>query len=683
VSAEPPLHSRRQATARAEELRERIAHHRKLYYVDNDPAITDGEYDALERELLAIEQAFPDLVTPDSPTQRVGGEPADAFRSFRHDIPLMSLDNAFDDAELAEWERRLLKAIGDARPSYHVEPKIDGLSIAVHYRDGLLARGVTRGDGEVGEDVTSNVRTIRSIPLRLTRALPFLEVRGEVYMSRTAFEKLNAKRLETGAPVFANPRNAAAGAVRLLDPRLAAQRGLDCFFYDLARVEGVEPACHDEAMALLRDLGLKTNPLNRPCADLAAVTARVAELRELRGSLDYEIDGAVVKVNELGLRPLAGATSKFPRWAIAAKFPSQQATTVVRGIRIQVGRTGALTPVAELEPVLLAGTTVSRATLHNEEEVARKDVRVGDTVWIEKAGEIIPRVVKVVESERKRGAPKFGMPDTCPVCGSPALKEEGEVARRCSNTASCPAQRRQALLHFASRTGMDVQGLGEALVDQLIEKQLVRDIASLYDLQLEPLAGLERMGEKSAQNLLDQLEASKQRPLHRLIYALGIRHVGERGARILARARGSLRSLAEASAEELEALDEIGPKTAETVVLFFEQEANRELIARLERAGLRTEEEAAPEPVVADSPFAGKTVVLTGALPGMSRGEAKARIEALGGRVSGSVSKKTDLVVAGEAAGSKLAKARELGIEVIGPDELHDLIERTASRTLE
>jgi DNA ligase (NAD+) len=671
--------ARAAAEARAAELRETIAYHRKRYYVDDDPEISDGEYDALERELLEIERAFPDLVTPDSPTQRVGGEPADAFEPFRHEIPLMSLDNAYDDEELAEWEQRLLRAIGDEGPTYHVEPKVDGLSISVHYRDGLLERGVTRGNGEVGEDVTSNVRTIRSIPLRLTREVPFLEVRGEVYMPRTAFRELNAARLDAGQPPFANPRNAAAGAVRLLDPRLSAERRLDCFFYDLARVEGEAPGRHDEAIATLRELGLKTNPLNRLCPDLGAVAEQVARLREQRDSLDYEIDGAVVKVNELELRGLAGATSKFPRWAIAAKFPSQQATTVVQAIKVQVGRTGALTPVAELEPVQLAGTTVSRATLHNEEEVARKDVRVGDTVLIEKAGEIIPQVVKVVESKRKKGARRFKMPDRCPVCDSPTLKEEGEVARRCSNTASCPAQQRQALLHFASRTGMDVQGLGEALVDQLLAKELVRDIAGLYDLQLESLAGLERMGEKSAQNLLDQLEASKARPLHRLIYALGIRHVGERGARILADSIGSLRKLAGTPAEELEALDEIGPKTAETVNLFFEQPANRELIERLERAGLTTEGEIR-ETAPADSPFSGKTVVLTGTFPTLSRSDAKARIEALGGRVAGSVSKKTDLLVAGEAAGSKLVKARDLGVEVMDAVDLEALLADVGAR---
>ncbi len=652
---------------RAAELRRLIAYHRKRYYVDDDPEISDGEYDALESELREIERAHPDLVAPDSPSLRVGGEPADAFEEVRHSSPLLSLDNAFGVDELHQWDARLRRAIGDASPSYVVEPKIDGLSIAVHYREAVLERGITRGNGEVGEDVTSNVRTIGSIPLRLLEDVGRLEVRGEVFMPRSAFARLNRERLEQGLGPFANPRNAAAGSVRLLDPGVTAARKLDCFFYEVARFEPRMPARHHEALERIRQLGLKTNPLGRHCEDLDQVLEAVERLRGMRDELDYEIDGAVIKVDELELRRRAGATSKFPRWAVAFKFPSQQATTRLRGITVQVGRTGALTPVAELEPVKLAGSTVSRATLHNEEEVARRDVRVGDTVLIEKAGEVIPQVVKVIESKRRRGARRFRMPSRCPVCGAPTVKEEGEVARRCSNTASCPAQRRQALLHFASRSGMDIQGLGEALVDQLLAKGLVSDIAGLYSLDAAVVAALERMGEKSADNLMRQLEDSKRRPLHRLIYALGIRFVGERGARVLADAFGSLANIAAASAEELEDVREIGPKTAASVRLFFEQQSNRELIRRLADAGLATEAEAAAgvSPRSTESPFAGKTVVLTGSLPGMSRSEAKARIESLGGRVAGSVSKKTDMLVAGAEAGSKLTRARELGIEVV------------------
>ncbi len=663
------------ARRRAEALRRQIAHHRKRYYVDDDPEISDGEYDALERELRELEQAFPELLTPDSPSLRVGGEPAKAFTPFRHGTPLLSLDNAYGEDELGEWEQRLRRRIGDqARPSYVVEPKVDGLSISVHYRDGLLQRGVTRGDGEVGEDVTSNVRTIRSIPLRLARPTPALEARGEVFLPRPAFERLNRERLEAGEPPFANPRNAAAGTVRLLDPRITASRRLDCYFYELAALDGELPERHADGLALLRELGLKTNPLNAVCEDLRQVRDTIAEIERRRGKLPYETDGAVIKVNELALRREAGSTSKFPRWAVAYKFPAQQATTVVLEIAVQVGRTGALTPVALLEPVQLAGTTVSRATLHNEEEVERKDVRVGDTVLIEKAGEIIPQVVKVVTARRPKSARRFAMPDRCPVCNAPAVKEEGEVARRCSNTASCPAQRREALLHFAGRGAMDIQGLGEALVDQLLAQDLVRDIAGLYDLEAERLSELPRMGEKSAANLLGQLEASKQRPLRRVINALGIRHVGERGAAVLAQALGSLERLAEATEEQLTGIAEIGPKTAAAVTSFFRQPANHELIERLRRAGVRTVADPSElrAAVPSDSPFAGKTVVLTGTLPGMARSQARARIEALGGKVSGSVSKNTDLVVAGEEAGSKLDRARELGIEVLTPEQFRE-----------
>jgi len=666
--------ARAAAARRAEKLRRQIAHHRKRYYVDDDPEISDAEYDALERELRAIETQWPELVTPDSPSLRVGGEPAEAFEEVRHSSPLLSLDNAYGVDELRDWEGRLLRALGEGRPTYVVEPKVDGLSIAVQYRDGLLERGITRGNGEVGENVTSNVRTIGSIPLRLLEPVASLEVRGEVFMPRSAFARLNEQRLDQGQSPFANPRNAAAGSVRLLDPRTTAERKLDCFFYELASAEDGLPERHREALERIRELGLRTNPLAEVCEGLEAVIAAVERLRECRDDLDYEIDGAVIKVDELALRGQAGATSKFPRWAVAFKFPSQQATTRLRRILVQVGRTGALTPVAELEPVQLAGTTVARATLHNEEEIARRDVREGDTVLIEKAGEIIPQVIKVVESKRPKGTRPFRMPSECPVCGSPTIKAEGEVARRCSNTASCPAQRRQALLHFASRAGMDVQGLGEALVDQLVDKGLVADIAGLYALQAGELAALERMGEKSAENLLEQLEASRSRPLHRLVYALGIRYVGARGARVLADAFGSLERLAAASQEELEAVNEIGPKTAASVRLFFGQRANRELIARLAVAGLNTAGAPAQSGPAEGSPFAGKTVVLTGALPGMTRDEARARIETLGGRVASSVSRKTDMVIAGEDAGSKLARARELGVRVVGPGELAEML---------
>jgi len=649
---------------RAEELRRSIAYHRKRYYVDDDPDISDAEYDALERQLREIEHKHPKLVTPDSPTLRVGGEPSERFESYTHRRPLLSLDNAYGAEELDEWHARLLRVLDDVRPDLVVEPKVDGLSISIHYENGLLVRGVTRGDGRVGEDVTANVRTIRSIPLRLTESVSHMEVRGEVFMPRGSFRELNRRRDEAGEPPFANPRNAAAGAVRLLDPKITASRRLDCFFYELAAIEGREmPGRHHQGLDLMRDLGLRTNPLNE-VGDLDFVKRVFEQVAERRATLDYEIDGVVVKVDQLALRDVAGATSKFPRWAVAMKYPAQQATTLVKAIQVQVGRTGKLTPVAELEPVGLAGTTVSRATLHNEDEVARKDVRVGDTVLIEKAGEIIPQVIKVITARRRRGSRRFRMPERCPVCDSDAVREEGEVARYCTNVA-CPAQLKEKLLHFVFRSGMDIQGLGEALVDQLLAKEMVRDAADLYHLQREPLAELPRMGEKSAANLLQQIDASRSRPLERLIFALGIRHVGQRAAATLARELRSIDRLGQAEADELEALDEIGPKIAAAVGLFFGQPANVELVRRLKEAGLSMQPSAEPRVASTNAVFSGKIVVLTGTLPGTSRGEARALIESRGGRVAASVSRKTDLVVAGESAGSKLAKARELGIEVI------------------
>ena len=665
---------RRTAERRAAKLRREIAHHRKRYYVDDDPDIADAGYDALERELIEIETRWPELQTPDSPTLRVGGEPAEGFETFRHSSPMLSLDNAYNAEDLRQWEARLLRATDDVRPTYMVEPKVDGVSVAVHYRDGVLERGVTRGDGRTGEVITDNVRTIRSIPLRLTRPVGLLAVRGEVFLPRTVFEQINRDRAERKEPLYANPRNAAAGQLRRLNSRITATRRLDCFFYGLVDSDEPLPASHGKRLELLRELGLRTNRDNERCTDLDGVLDYFDRLAKRRRDLDYQIDGVVLKVDELALRDVAGATSKFPRWAVALKYPAEQATTCVERIVIQVGRTGKLTPVAELAPVQLAGTTVSRATLHNEGEVKRKDVREGDTVLIEKAGEIIPQVVKVIESARPAGAKPFRMPKRCPVCGSAAVREEGEAARLCTNVA-CPAQRRERLLHFAGRGAMDIQGLGEALVEQLDAGEIVRDVADLYALEQEALAGLERMGRKSAANLLDQIEASKRRPLARLLTGLGIRHVGDGAARVLARQFGSLARLSAATADELVAVDEIGPKTAEALRQFFEQPANRELLMRLERAGVRIDADVADPSPRADGPFAGKSVVLTGTLPGRSRQEARALVESLGGRVSGSVSRKTDLVVAGESAGSKLERARELGIEVLDPDEFEKRIE--------
>ncbi len=655
---------------RAAELRRQIAHHRRKYYGDDAPEISDAEYDALERELRTIEAEHTELVTPDSTSLQVGGEPSDAFINVSHRAPLLSLDNAYSEADLIAWDERLTRSLGERSSRYVVEPKIDGFSIALWYRNGGLERAITRGDGAVGEDVTANVRTIQSIPERLTECVSFLEARGEIFMPRASFQALNQSRQTAGQPPFANPRNAASGSVRLLDAKITASRKLDGFFYVLADVEGeAPPNTHLEGLARLESLGLRVNPLNASCHSLDDVIAAIEALRALRDSLDYEIDGVVVKIDEIELQRRAGSTSKFPRWAVAYKFPPEQAETLVKDIVVQVGRTGTLTPVAELAPVLLAGTTVSRATLHNEDEVARKDVRVGDTVIIEKAGEIIPQVMRVVVDKRPKGTAPFVMPKRCPACGSEAVREDGEVASRCTGV-SCPAMRREALLHFASRPGMDIQGLGEALVDQLLAKDLAADVADIYGLKAEILAALDRMGKKSAANVVGEIEVSKRRPLHRLLYALGIRHVGERAARLLASSFGSIEALRNAPQDTLEAVPEIGPKTSAAVRTFFEQPRNRDLIKRLSDAGVRTE--AAPEERVqaaAISVFAGKTVVLTGTLPGISRDEAKGKIEALGGRVSGTVSKKTDFLIAGDAPGSKLEKAVALGVRVVGPGE--------------
>jgi len=668
---------REDAARRAEQLRASIAHHRKRYYVADDPAVSDAEYDALERELLDIEQRWPELVTADSPTSRVGGEPAQGLPTFRHARPLLSLDNAYNEQELRDWAQRLARAAPGTAPTFVVEPKVDGLSISAHYRNGLFERGVTRGDGQVGEEVSPNVRTIRSIPLRLVTAEPYIEVRGEVFFPLTAFRELNRRREEAGEPAFANPRNAAAGTLRLLDARVTAGRRLDCFFYELAAREGGRPATQHESLALMRELGLRTNPLNRRCDDLEQVLAHIEQLREQRDGLDYGIDGAVVKVDELDLRERAGSTARFPRWAVAMKYPAVQATTRIRGIVVQVGRTRKLTPVAELEPVVLAGTTVSRATLHNEDEVARKDVRVGDTVLIEKAGEIIPQVVKVIVAKRRRGARRFRMPARCPVCAAATLRAEGEVARYCTNV-DCPAQRTEALLHYASRGALDIQGLGGKLVEKLFSGKMLRDVADLYTLQLETLAELDRMGQKSAANLLEQIEASRHRPLHRLIFALGIRHVGERAARTLAAELRSLDAIERAEAAELESIEEIGPKTAAALIAFFGEEANRRLVRRLVEAGVNAVAlpEELPVAVESSSPFGGKTVVLTGTLPGITRAEAKARIESLGGRVAASVSRRTDLLVAGAAAGSKLERARVLGISILEPEQFARMLDQ-------
>ena len=657
-----PAAARERAAERVRRLREEIRRHEQLYYVRSAPEIADAEYDRLERELRDLEDQYPDLVTPDSPTQRVGEQPSEEFPTFTHRVPMLSLDNTYSEEELREFQARIFRQVGVREVAYVAELKIDGLSMALHYEDGRLLRGVTRGDGFRGDDVTPNVRAIRAVPLTLHgEDVPAeLEVRGEVFLPRSRFQAINRDREERGEEPFANPRNAAAGTMKNLDPRIVAERGLDIYLYSVAQARGVTLRRHWQALERMREWGLKTHPGSRLCRDLDEVLAFCAEWQDRRDVL-HEIDGVVVKVDDLALQQELGYTSKFPRWAIAYKYPARQATTVVRGIEVYVGRTGKLTPVAQLEPVPLAGSTVARATLHNEEEVARKDVRVGDTVLIEKGGDVIPKVVQVVEAKRPEGTVAWEPPATCPVCGADVVKPEGEVDRRCPN-ASCPAQIEQRLQHYAGRSAMDIEGLGDALVHQLVEKGMVKDFADLYRLRLEDLVGLERMAEKSGQNLLAQIEGSKARELRRLLFGLGIRFVGERAAMLLARHFRSLAALGRATVEEIDAIYEIGPTVSQSVHEWFAQEENQALVRRLAEAGVGTEE---PEAPASSRAFQGMQFVLTGVLETMTRDEARAAIESRGGRVTSAVSKKTAFVVAGRDPGSKRDRAEELGVPIL------------------
>jgi DNA ligase (NAD+) len=653
---------------RIADLRDRIRHHEERYYVLSDPEISDAEFDLLVRELGALERAHPELVTPDSPTQRVGGRPVEGFASVEHQAPMLSLDNCYDEEELAAFDDRLRRAIageGEAAASaeYVSELKIDGLSISLTYEDGILVRGVTRGDGLRGEDVTANVRTIRAIPLALGARVPGrLEIRGEVYLPRTAFDRLNREREDRDEPVFANPRNAAAGTMRNLDPSAVARRGLSAFVYQLLGPPGIVPARHAETLGLLRSWGLPVEPHWRRCSGVAEVLAYCEHWKDGRRSLPFDTDGVVVKLDDLALRDLAGATSKFPRWAIAFKFPAEQATTRLLRIEVNVGRTGAVTPYAVLEPVRLSGSTIQLATLHNEQEVARRDIRPGDYVLIEKGGEVIPKVVGPVLSRREAGVQPWVMPAGCPSCGTPLHRPDGEAVWRCVNSA-CPARFRRSLEHFASRRAMNIEGLGEALVDQVVTTGLVRDFADLYRLTADQVQALERMGKKSAENLLRQIDGSRSNDAWRLVYGLGIRYVGERVAQVLVGAFGSIEALEEASVDRLQAVDEIGPVVAASVREYFDEPRNRELVARLREAGVRTAGEMAPTGGI--GALAGKTFVLTGTLSAMGRDEAAAAVEALGGKVTGSVSRKTSYVVVGADPGSKLRKAQELGVEAL------------------
>ncbi len=651
---------------RIEELRRLINKYDYEYYVLAQPSISDYEYDQLMKELEALEKAHPELITPDSPTQRVSGQPIKEFPTVQHRKPMLSLANTYNEMEFREFDQRVRQALPGETVEYVTELKIDGIAISLHYENGRFVRGVTRGDGLQGDDITPNLRTIRSIPLvvRNVQNVPeFFEVRGEIYMSKEAFVRLNREREEQGETLFANPRNAAAGSLKLQDPRIVAERGLNLFSYYIdADVPGFVRPTHFENLKLLQELGFPVNPHFRLCKSVDEVLDFVKEWEAKRDSLPYEIDGVVVKVNKLEQQERLGATAKSPRWAIAFKFKAQQAETLLEKITWQVGRTGIVTPVAELKPVPLAGTTVSRATLHNADEIRRKDIRERDWVFIEKGGDIIPKVVGVDLKKRPKDSKPAEIPKTCPVCGTELVQFEGEVAIRCPNL-SCPAQIKRRIEHFASRGAMDIEGLGTALVEMLVDKGLIKDIADIYQLKKEEVAQLERMGEKSAQNLMEAIEKSKQQPLDRLIFALGIPYIGATAAKILAKHFKTLEALQNATKEELEQIDGIGEKMAESIVRYFKNEHNRRILKRLKQAGVKTELE---EDATIENPvLQGMTFVLTGTLPHLKREEAKALIEKYGGKVSSSVSKKTTYVLAGADPGSKLNKAQQLGIPII------------------
>lgn len=659
-----------------ERLREQIRYHDERYYVYSSPEISDYEYDQLMQRLKDLEAAHPELVTPDSPTMRVGGRPVEGFESYKHKRPMLSLDNTYSEEELREWNERCARLAAGRGYTFVAELKIDGVSISAIYENGILTRGVTRGDGTTGDLVTENVKTIRAIPLRL-RNLPAgvteVEVRGEVYMPNSVFEKLNA---EQEGQRFANPRNTTSGTMKLLDSRVVAQRRLDCYVYDLF-FDGAKPFnSHWEALEWLRKAGFKVSEHSRRCFTIEEVLEFCREWSEHRHTLDYEIDGVVIKVDEVALQEEFGSTSRAPRWAVAYKYPPAQAATRLRDVVVQVGRTGALTPVACLDPVLLAGTTVSRASLHNQDEIERLGLKIGDWVLVEKCGEIIPQVVRVLKERRAEveGELKdFEMPSVCPVCGGPVVREEGEAVTRCV-TSSCPAKLKNTLLQYASRTAMQIEGLGKELVEQLVDTGMVKDLADLYTLTVEQVAALERMGKKSAANLIEQIEMSKSRELHRFIYGLGITHVGERKAKVLADHFGSMERLMQATEAELCEVFEIGAVVAAEIYNWCHDERNIRLIARLREAGLRLEHsKGAEEP---PKIFAGKQFVLTGRLERFQRQEAQRLIEERGGRVTGSVSRNTDYVVAGVEAGSKLDKAHQLGITVLDEDAFLELLSK-------
>lgn len=663
-------------------LREEIRRHEHLYYVLDAPEISDADFDKLMQDLKKLEAAHPELITPDSPTQRVGGKPREGFIKVDHSRPMLSLDNAFNEQELRNWERRVHELAGTDKIEYVCELKMDGMSMALWYRSGKLQRGITRGDGSIGEDVTSNVRTMRSVPLSIPAAtlkkanIPVdFEVRGEVIMPISAFERMNEDRERQNLSKFANPRNAAAGTIRMLEPNIVAERRLDFYSYFLLVDGRYYPEHHADALQALGRAGFKVNPNHGIAHNVDEILAFIARGEQMREQLPYEIDGVVIKVNSTRLQERLGFTGKAPRWAIAYKYAARSGVTQIEDIRPQVGRTGKLTPVAWLKPVFIGGTTVTRATLHNQDEIERLGVKIGDWVMVERGGDVIPKVVKVLDDkDHPRGQEEFHMPSRCPVCGGHVVRVEGEADHRCVNT-NCPAKLQGSILHFASRSVMNIEGMGDSLVNQLAERGLLKDVADIYELNKEKLLTLERIGDKSAQNLLDEIGRSKKLPLERVVYGLGIRFVGERTAGFLSEHFGSMDALMNASMEELQEVNEVGPRVAKSIREFFDEPRNQQLVEHLRKflnfTGKKKERGTA---------LAGKTFVLTGTLPNYSRDHAKQMIEDAGGKVTGSVSKKTDYVVAGADAGSKLDKARELGLKVIDEDEMLGLLSLSRSR---
>lgn len=655
---------------RIQKLTNLLNYHSHKYYVDDSPEISDFEYDTLLRELEQLEQDYPEYADPLSPTQRVGGVPVDKFDTVVHDVRMESLQDAFSESEIIEFDNRVRNVVGDTQ--YIVEYKIDGLSVSLEYQNGLFFRGSTRGDGITGEDVTQNLKTIKSIPMVLSEPIPYLEVRGEVFMPRETFIALNEMREAQEETLFANPRNAAAGSLRQLDPKIAAQRKLDIFIFNIQRIEGKQIHSHFEGLRYLSVLGFKVIPNDTLYPDIQSAYARVREIGEERGNLSFDIDGAVIKVNDFTLREQLGSTAKFPRWAIAYKFPAERRVTTVEDIIVQVGRTGVLTPLAILTPVRIAGSMVSRATLHNIDYINEKDIRIGDTVVIQKAGDIIPEVVEVDSSVRTGNETVFTMPERCSECGASVVREAGEAAYHCTGM-NCPAQRLRHIIHFVSRTAMDIDGLGPSIIQQMLERKLIETAADLYYLDIADIADMDKMGMKSAQNLLNALEQSKTNPLYRLICALGIRHIGEKASKILSKKYKTLDNLRSATVEELVQIDDIGETMARAIVDFFAESQNIIFLERLEKAGVHCIDDTTGE--AENQIFEGQTFVLTGTLSHFTRSEASAIIERLGGKTSTSVSKKTSYVLAGAEAGSKLDKAYKLGIRVISEEDFKKMIQ--------